>query len=389
MEQFDIISVIVFVLIGIMGAYFIGNAQRVGMLEGSANHRVNKKRISYYSCFFVVFVLFATFREVGHGTGGSDAINYIRYFLHCRDKTINLTEIISEPLWHYFNLIIRFFTSNYHVFFFVCYGLIVVCFLLFIKNYSPERIIYSPLILLVWPYLKDFNTLRTGVAVAVFLLGLIRIEKNKLISFVLIVASVFIHRMSVLFVPIWFFYYLYRKHLHKLTGIRLLFFYLFFIIVTYGLSAFMQTYIVYNQILSGNDAYYISMGIGQNILLRWPMFFAQLCLLALMLLFNKSIRNNEQLNTLRVFAAYDFITIPASLVLGMWRANEYLYIVRLLMWGEIIRIILARFNGKSKWLVKMFFTVLFIAWLVFRLYQECEEIDIMPYVFRITNDWRY
>ena len=389
MEQFDITSIIIFVLIGIMGASFIRNAQRLGNIGENLNYHINKKGIRYYSCFFVVFTLFATFRKVGQGTGGSDATNYIRFFLHCRDNTINLAEIVSEPLWYYFNVIIRFFTSDYRVFFFVCYGSIAVCFLMFIKKYSPEGIIYSPLILLVWPYLKDFNTLRTGIAVAVFLLGLIRIEKNKLISLVLIIAPVFIHRMSVLFVPICLFYYLYKKHLRKLNGIRILLFYLFFIVVTYGLSVFIQQYIVVNHILTDKDTYYISMGIGENIFLRWPMFFAQICLLVLMLFFNKDIRNNEQLNALRVFVAYDFITIPASLVLGMWRANEYLYVARLIMWGEIIRIILTKFNNKSKWLVKLFFVVLFIAWLVFRLYQECEEMDIMPYIFRITNDWKY
>lgn len=389
MDQFDVFSAILFTIIAIIGACLIRAAQKATYNSKYSVSCGGRKQRKFYVFFFFIFVIFATFRKIGDGTGGSDSYNYIRYFLHCRDNTINLTEIVSERLWYYYCSFIRLFTSNYHVFFFITYGLIVVGFLVFIKKYCPNGIAYSPLILLVWPYLKDFNTLRTGVAIAVFLVGLVLIEKNKWISMLLIIATIFIHRGSILFVPIFIFYYLYKKHINKLKRIRLLLFYIFFIVLVYGLSYLLQDYFVAHSVLTGKDAYYVSMGIGQNIFLRWPMFIAQLCLLILMVVFNEKIRKNEQLNTLRVFIAYDFITIPASLILGMWRANEYLYVARLLMWGEIIRIILTKFNQRSKWLVKLFFVVLFITWFIFRLYQEYTEIDIMPYVFRLTNDWKY
>lgn len=70
-----------------------------------------------------------------------------------------------------------------------------------------------------------------------------------------------------------------------------------------------------------------------------------------------------------------------SLIFNMWRANEYLYVARLAMWGVLINIFLHKFHPMTRPFLQIGIFIGFLSWLVFRVYQEYEELSIMPYVF--------
>jgi hypothetical protein len=56
--------------------------------------------------------------------------------------------------------------------------------------------------------------------------------------------------------------------------------------------------------------------------------------------FNLDAVNRQKLEFVRLACYFDFMTIPITYVLDVWRGYEYLYIFRLLMWGHIVDIIM-------------------------------------------------
>lgn len=381
-------SIVLFVVMSILGYQLILKGNRYNVKK-SCEQLYSKKNIlnRYYIMLILLFSCFATFRKVGVGLGGYDARNYVNYFLFCRQTDSPYADLITEPLWLLICKMIRLVTSDYHIFFFICYGFIILSFIVFIEKYCPSGIVYTPFVLLMWPYLKDFNTLRSGVAIGILLIALTFIEEKKMLSAILMFSTIFVHRMSVLYIPISVFFYLYKKWYKKLKGYKLAVFYIIFITFSYLASKYLQRYVLGMNVLDTKDRYYIKMSVGQSILSRWPMFFTQVCLLIMILVFEKRIRNTKEITNLRIFVTYDFLMIPASLILGMWRASEYLYLVRIIMWGEVIRAICNLVDIKSKKILRLMTFIVLLVWFVFRIVQESDDLGIIPYVFQFKNEW--
>lgn len=377
MQNFDYLSLFLFIIIGLFGAILLsyGKKNKI-ILVINSNQNLNFLKINiYYTLFFLLFVIFASFRKIGVGIGGADILNYVDAFENALVVTPRF-----EILFTFLLKLIRSFTSNYRIFFFLVYGIIVSSFIRFIERYCPDYVAFSPFICLIFLYLKDFNTLRSGIAVAVFLLAL-SVWNKKLISFILIFSTVLIHRSSILYALFYFFYYLYEKRLKNIKTSKLIFILSFYLIGMYLITSNAQGIILKLNLLEGNDVYYVRKSLNYNIFERWPMFFAQLCLLVCIIFFNKDLNKSIQINFIKVCCMYDFIMIPASLILGMWRANEYFYLARLIMWGEIIHIIEKK--TKSKILIRVIFLLIFISWVIFRIFQEYDEIKVIPYIFEI------
>lgn len=382
-------SIILFVIISLLSQSLIKKGhqfdERRGYLQfGKKNNKLNR----YYFLLVIIFTIFAVFRKVDIGLGGYDARNYINYFLYCNQSVSAYTEIIIEPLWLLICRAIRLFTSNYHIFFAICYSFIIFSFVIFIKKYCPTGIDYTPFILVLWPYLKDFNTLRSGVAIGIILIALTIIEEKRVLSIILLISTLFVHRMSVLYIPVFVFFYLFKGWRNKLKGYKLISFYAVFIVCSYLISKYLQRYIMRMNILDSKDGYYLRMSIGESILSRWPMFFMQLCLLISLIIFERKVRDSKEINNLRIFFTYDVLMIPASLILGMWRASEYMYLVRIILWGEVIRVATTFVDDKSKKIVKLLAFIVIIAWLIFRIVQEADDIGVIPYIFQLHNSWQ-
>lgn len=124
----------------------------------------------------------------------------------------------------------------------------------------------------------------------------------------------------------------------------------------------------------------------------WKIAFGQLLLLALMIVFRKSIKrvvvnfsaiNKSRYQFVYKLCFYDFLMIPVCYILGIWRGYEYFYIPRLIMWGVLMKGVLSHFNSTSKIIVRILFLVLFIAWMIFRVFNTYESSALMPYVLDI------
>ena len=330
--------------------------------------------------------MFASLRKVDYLIGGADAQRYVSRFINILDtESNNSVDILtSESLFTLYLKSIRYLTSNYLVFFFITYGFIAFsyCYAInyFTKLYKKEIDTSGiSFVLLVFPYLKSFCTLRSSFAIAVFLIGLTYIDRNKYLSLVLLVSTFFIHRMSIMYVLIWFFYYAYKNRISKMSKTKYFIFVFAYIIISVLIAQKFQSVIIEKGWLEGTDLYYIKKSINRSLFSRWPMFIAQLLLLCSMTFFKNDKKISDDCNMIDVFCAFDFIMIPASLVFGFWRANEYLYVIRLLQWSYIIPVMTNSENTKQRLMKKMAILLILLLWLIFRIYSEWDDLKIMPY----------
>lgn len=370
---FSITTISAYVLIGIILVLFL--------ISRTSHNSVRRKYTNVSSILFVLLLtVFATFRLVGDGIGGQDALSYINRFVSDDfDRGLD----IMEPLYIFFNRAIRFFTSDYHVFFFIIYGFIAYSYLVFIKKIVPNKISYIPFILLAYLYVRGFNTLRTSLSVSFILFGVCYIGKKWWISLVFFISSIFIHRVSLLFLPLYILYHFFANHKQLYLSRKSFFFSIIIgIALSYSVSVYLQNLTFLSALLEGtNDAYYLKMSADESLLSAYPMYFGQALLAIFVLLNFDKIKKHDNIDLLLICLIYDLWVIPAANILGMWRSMEYLYLCRLSLWGIIIYELCKSSRPDKVIIIKISSFFLFVFWFVFRFYSEWEPMKISPYVF--------
>ena len=178
---------------------------------------ISRGLLKIFRCCFSSFLLtvFASIRMVSFGgLGGKDSYTYellFKYSFSGSSRFINY-----DILFGYFNKLIRTFTDNVYIYRAICYAIIVYGYVAFIKYVCPENVSALPFITLMIPYLKSFNTMRTSIAISVFLIGLTLLyRKKRFMAAILILSTMFIHRISVIFVIFLPFYYIIGKRLNS------------------------------------------------------------------------------------------------------------------------------------------------------------------------------
>ncbi len=375
---FDNFTLILYIVIAIMGG---------GCIElANSNKRIveggfSKQEFLFYGLFVFIFTFLAVVRQVSFNIGGTDAQRYIEIFENVLKYPGRFED--QEQLFLYLNIAVRFITDEYHVYFLLVYSFITIAYTCFIKTFCPPKISYIPFLLLLWPYLKSFNTLRSSLAIAFFLIGLVMLKKKRIyISMALIMATFFIHRMSLLYIPILPFYGLFHKRLSRMNGTWICVFLTAYMFLGYWSAIWVQEFMFTAQLLfSSSDEWYLMQSLDSSLLSRWPMMFPYLLLLLVLLFFYNKLPKTEVLNYLKTFVVFDILMMIPSLIFNMWRANEYLYLARLIMWGILINLFLQKFHSKSRPFLQFGIFIGFLSWLVFRIFQEYEELSIMPYIF--------
>ena len=380
--HFDIASLVLYVLIAISGSLLIKAANNNKSVKIPY---IRSGEFLYYTILFVVFVVFAVFRKVDANVGGTDAPAYIYNFENIFNTGTRYE--YQEQLFLVFIKAVRYLTDEYKVYFLICYSLIAYSYIYFLKNFLPDKAVsYIPFILLLYPYLKSFNTLRSSLAIAIFLIALVCLLKKKnVLGTLLIFSTFFIHRMSILYIVFVPFYFLFRKQVCGYGRRKLLLFLIFFILASYLCARFLQHFIIAFQLLySDTDAYYLTKSIETGILTRWPMLLPHFLLLVFLLSFQNKLPKNGKADFLKILCIFDIIIMPVSVVLGMWRANEYFYVARLITWGVLIELFSNLFSKSSKIIVKLVVFAAFLTWLIFRICSEWQELKIMPYLLDIV-----
>lgn len=369
---FDLNSLLLYTVIGSLGAYCI----RLGIK--------NRNDVSFpgqigYICFILMYVLLAGLRLVTpNGIGGMDTYGYEIDFLNSLLSTSRFDE--QDVLFGFYNKAIRSITDNVIIYRFICYFIITYAYVFFINAFCIKRISCIPFIVLMIPYLKSFNTMRSSLAIAVILIGLVLLKKKKTLwSIVLICASVFIHRMSILFVMFLPFYAIFKNFKYAKSKIRLIIITSTLTIIAYFTAIYVQNYVIGLGIMIGNDSYYVRRNLDSSILETSVTLFPLLLISIMWLICMRKLKSNDDISFLKLMVIFDIISTPVAFILGMWRANEYFYVGRLAFWSYLIPAFSSRYNITIRKLINVVFFILFTAWLVYRICREWEPCGLMPY----------
>lgn len=362
---FDLNTLYLYIVIGLCIVFFVRNYVNS-----------DKKSISLL-VLFAILLVFSVSRKVGINLGGMDSIPYERIFLN-RDYARLLEN--NEFLFVYFTDIIREFTADPVIYRCFCYSLIIYSYLFFIKEFSPKNASTIPYLLVMYPLLMSFNTMRNSMAMAMILIGLVLLHRKKnIFGIAFIVSSVFFHRMSLIYLPVIPFYYLLRN----VDVFRSKTFMVVMITVTMlassAVGTVFQGYILSSDILDENDLYYLGINEG-NMFTAALAFFIPLLLIACFMVMNTNKRLFEEYKFLYLIVLYDIAIYPCTFIFGMWRANEYFYIPRLTLWGILLYTFYQRFDKSNRLLVKLIALVCFTFWFVDRLEGIYKTSALMPYV---------
>lgn len=371
---FDLNTFLLYIFIGCFCAVYLRYVNTV-----SNNKSFN---IYGYAILSVILILFAIGRSVNSfKLGGTDSFMYESGFLRAFSKGYRFND--QDVLFGIFTKGIRQFTDNVYVYRGICYTIIVLGYMVFLRKFCNPKISYIPFIMIMVPYLRSFNTMRNSIAISIFLIGLVLYYNKKYFwSIIFILSTILIHRMSALYVVIIPFIYIFEKVNFK-SKKKLSLFLISYILLVFVLSLALQGIIVSRGLLDNNvgaDAYYIQSSLEGGPLAHWPMVFPQILLFFALIIRNKFIPNTSEAKFIKLLVIFDLIMCPATLVLGMWRAIEYLYLARLIMWGYIIYSFYKPKQCLDNVVVQYLFFAGFMFWLCFRINSEWEPAGLMPYI---------
>lgn len=345
----------------------------------SRNYKSN--RIILYSILWLILSMFAALRLVNaSGIGGRDAYNYETIFLNPND----LSGERLEPLFLLYVKSAALLTSTPEIYRFISYGIIAASYCYVLYTFCKSKKLSAiPFILIIFPYLKGFNTMRSTFAISIFLVGIVLLYKRKnILAPIFILASVFFHRMSIVYVAFIFFYYIFKNV--NFSNSRILFIVLLvFTSAGYIISLKLQPLILLSQAdsLQSNDIEYLAKSLDNSLFERIPLIFQHILMAIALFFLNTKLPPTKELIYIRLLIIYDLVIIaPASISFGMWRSMEYLYIPRLIMWSYLIFTFLKDFSARSKPILNFGIFGIFSFWLIFRIYKEWDATGITPYL---------
>ena len=384
-RHWDLKTLMLYILMGLIGAvclYFVKKKEK----------KTGKKQkiTSFpYLFWFFTWVIFAAYRYIDYNIGGTDAIVYVKYFSICLDSYIPSYYQHYDVLYRVLNILIRFISNDVHVYLIAFYSILVFSYILFLNDFSDKNVNIAPYILTFYLYLRGFNTFRSNLAISLILIGIVLLGRNKKkLSLVVMLSTFFIQKAAILYsLGVYIFVLLFKKGKIKIKHCIVLAFVGFFI------GKYAQSFLINldKSILNGAYSAYARKSLISSFFDNfWKICFEQLILLVFVVLYNTKIRENNDLcdepaksikQLIYIICLFDFVTIPITYILSIWRGYEFLYLPRLVMWNEIINIIGCRFDKFSRKIVAMIFTVVFVAWMSFRIYNTWEASSLMPYIF--------
>jgi hypothetical protein len=349
----------------------------------SDNHVFRKCPVAIL--WWTIWVFFAVFRVVKLDIGGSDAIAYIDYFIHCNDISISDPDHIhnaSDFLFKWINKTIRSVSSDYHLFFFCVYGYMVFSFIKFLSWFSKKDYSIVPFILVFYLFLRGFSSIRSNLAIATILLGLLSLARGKKYSpYVFFLSSVLIHKMAIVFALSIPFCHFFRDKPVKIK----------YIILYVGLGSIIAFilrpyFVMLAQIIDLGGAYgsYVEIAIDNDVF-SWVNDFGQM-LMAFVMLINRNrilkiASGNLTTITLWNICAFDIILVPVNQMTGIYRGYEFFYLARLCMWSLLLYTVFRKQHMTVKIMGSSIFFCIFLAWMVFRISRTYEDTCLMPYLF--------
>lgn len=380
-------SLLTYIFLSVIGGLCAKNARNAKMIK-MGNRKICNLALLFW---FLIWMFFACFRYIGWFVGGADALAYKEYFLICRDIGIE-SHFAEDILYRWLNQFVRIFTDDYHVLFFFVYALVMISYFLVLATFDTKKLDSIPYFILFYIFLRGFVTIRTNLSVAMILISLsFWKKKNRKYAIMFAIAAVLFQRAAVLYSFI--IVYLYLIERKKITNWQCL----VGVAVASVLGRTAQYIIAnFNIPFVNTGAYrWYALYANENTSFfsgYWKIAFPEIILAITMMLMNKDIvryektaekREQNRARLVREICYYDFMTVPITYILNIWRGYEYLYIFRLIMWAEVLLILKKKIPPKDLKLFKGIVFTLFLGYMIFKINGTWEDSGLMPFRLKL------
>lgn len=341
-----------------------------------------EKSLKGFLLLFISLFIFTVFRKVGCHLGGEDAIKYQQDFIYgISDARFDNTDI----LYGFITRLIREFTDNPFIYRGVCYSIIVYGYVKVINSLSPQNISPIPFVCIMIPLMRSLGSMRNSMSISLFLIALVAYYNKKYIwCMVWLTASVMMHRLTFAMLSLFPFLWIADIIIKKKSIFSFIIIISVLTALSYFVAKILQQYIILFSLFEDNgsaDMWNLTRNKDANVLLNWPMYLPHLLLLLFLLIGYKKLPKTKNTLFLLYLFSFDFIMLPATLVLGLYRYTEYLYIPNLILWGVLIANYYKRFSYSSRFVIQGGFLIGFSALVCIRLIREYEDLSVMPYLF--------
>ena len=168
----DTKTLIFYFIMGMVSMFALQSVKKKDVISGQQQKMLNKA----YIAWFAIWVIVAVFRKVSIGIGGSDAISYKEFFEYCLHPKAGTVRAIAyanhlDIGYQILCKIIRRFTEDYHVLFFIIYGILAFAYIWFFNELSMKSISYGPMMISFYLMLRGFSSIRTNLSAALLLIS--------------------------------------------------------------------------------------------------------------------------------------------------------------------------------------------------------------------------
>lgn len=400
-KEYDLITLLLYCLLALIGATCLYYGHEIKVQDGykkKSKFSVNK----YYLIWFMIWLFFAVFRYVKPEIGGQDAYNYIEYFEKCLEPVSNLYSYRAEPFFRCLTQIMRFIFIDYHMYFVVVYGTLIVGIIKFLDTYYIDGMSVFPTMVAAYVYIYSFNIMRSGWSIGFFLIACSWLKEDKYVRAIVAgVISVLLHTASVFYFPFIVFYILTVKK-NKLCTYKTMFF------PSFGIMLVVErlSFIILEMVRSGElNSLFNSLGLGQPFDLYanasvgdnfWLDFIqldiSRFQIIPIVLMFIIYIPlsrlvsrlDNESQKSFRFIELsfiYELILLPAIYYFHMWRSPEYFVFIRVIFWGLVVLLMRKSIGnrGANRIILIMTSFCLSMALFIYKINYAWDMSSLMPY----------
>ena len=388
----DTKTLIFYFIMGMVSMFALQSVKKKEVISGQQQKMLNKA----YIAWFAIWVIVAVFRKVSIGIGESDAIAYKEFFEYCLHPKAGTVRAIAyanhlDIGYQILCKIIRRFTEDYHVLFFIIYGILAFAYIWFFNELSMKSISYGPMMISFYLMLRGFSSIRTNLSAALLLISCVFMYKDKKFWTILFaVLSLFIHKATIFYFAFIIFYYIFRNR--KISVIKII----GLVVIASLLAKGAQSYIINVIGTEGLDSSYVnyasnSLSGGGFFKNYWKMVVDQLALIVACGFLYKYIiydvnhnmdeHDKKRFRFVWLMCIFDFALVPVCYILHIWRGYEYFFYARLILWGEIIAVFSKSLNVKEKRVASILFTLGLMVWMGIRVYSNWQLSSLSPYIF--------
>ena len=314
----------------------------------------------YYCIAILILTLLATIRtyEVG-----PDTESYVMEFLTANKIEFNWSRLLNfhqlEPGYQLLIMVIRSFTDNYHIYFFIIFIPLAYAYVAFIKYFYKKEDVYLFLPIFIFYFVNNMSGIRSAIGTIFLLCSFIQLDKknyNKAFLLTLI-ASCFhytmLYNLYIIFMSrIFKSFKMKKKRWLWILGIVL-----GIVFTNLGLNILITS-------LQNTKYGFYSRDIGDRSLLG-SIIFVIFGIVSL-LIYKTIIEKKDSRISLLIMGMSFLVTYPVLFITGAYRIAFYYIMPRLVIWDLFIKKILLNFDKKSQLICKLVIYLVVFLFLLLR-----------------------